>query len=95
LSNNFKLGADAAVAAGPVGRQASAETDATLRAEMLAWSRARGVFAGLSIQGSSFRDDSGENKQLYGTEIDNKAIVTGNVQPPKAAAGLMSALSKF
>jgi lipid-binding SYLF domain-containing protein len=95
LSNNFKVGADAAVAAGPVGRQASAETDATLRAEMLAWSRARGVFAGLSIQGSTFRDDSGENKQLYGKEIDNKAVVTGTVQPPAAAAGLMTALSKF
>ena len=62
---------------------------------MLAWSRARGVFAGLSIQGSSFRDDTGENKELYGREIDNKAIVAGKVTPPAAAAGLMSALSKF
>lgn len=95
LSNNFKVGADAAVAAGPVGREAAAETDATLRAEMLSYSRAKGVFAGLSIQGSSFRDDGGENKELYGKEIDNKAIVTGSVPPPKGAAGLMSALSKL
>jgi lipid-binding SYLF domain-containing protein len=95
LSNNFKVGADAAVAAGPVGREAAAETDATLRAEMLSYSRAKGVFAGLSIQGSSFRDDGGENKELYGKEIDNKTIVTGSVPPPKGAAGLMSALSKF
>jgi len=87
--------ADAAVAAGPVGREAAAETDATLRAEMLSYSRAKGVFAGLSIQGSSFRDDGGENKELYGKEIDNKTIVTGSVPPPKGAAGLMSALSKF
>jgi lipid-binding SYLF domain-containing protein len=95
LSNNFKVGADAAVAAGPIGRQASAETDATMHAEMLAWSRARGVFAGISIEGSSFRDDSGENKALYGKEIDNKAIITGNVSPPKGADGLMKALAKF
>ena len=95
LSNNFKVGADAAVAAGPVGRAATAETDATLTAEMLSYSRAKGVFAGLSLQGSSFRDDSGENKELYGKEIDNKAIVTGSVPPPKGAAGLMSALAKF
>jgi SH3 domain-containing YSC84-like protein 1 len=95
LSNNFKVGADAAVAAGPVGRQATAETDATLTAEMLSWSRSKGVFAGLSIQGSSFRDDGGENKELYGKEIDNKTIVKGTVAPPKGADGLMKALAKF
>ncbi|HET9370380.1 MAG TPA: lipid-binding SYLF domain-containing protein [Vicinamibacterales bacterium] len=95
LSNKFTVGADAAVAAGPVGRQTSAQTDATMMAEMLAWSRARGVFAGISLQGSSFRDDSGENKELYGRDITNKEIVSGKVPVPKGAEGLMKALSKY
>ena len=95
LQNNFKVGADAAVAAGPVGREATAQTDITMRAEMLAWSRARGVFAGISLQGSTLRDDGGENKELYGREIDNREVVTGKVPPPKAADNLMKALSKF
>ena len=95
LSNKFTVGADAAVAAGPVGRETSAQTDATMKAEMLAWSRARGVFAGISLQGSSFRDDSGENKELYGREIQNKEIVSGKVAVPKGAEGLMKALAKY
>jgi lipid-binding SYLF domain-containing protein len=95
LSNNFKVGADAAVAAGPVGRQATAETDITMRAEMLAWSRSRGVFAGLSLEGSTFRDDGGENKELYGREIANREILTGKVAPPKSTEGLLKALAKF
>ena len=95
LTNNFKVGADAAVAAGPVGREATAQTDITMRAEMLAWSRSRGVFAGLSIQGSTLRDDSGENKELYGREIDNREIVTGKIPAPKATENLLKTLSKF
>jgi lipid-binding SYLF domain-containing protein len=95
LQNNFKVGADAAVAAGPVGREATAQTDITMRAEMLAWSRSRGVFAGISLQGSTLRDDSGENKELYGREIDNREVVSGKVAVPKAAEDLMKALAKF
>ena len=95
LTNNFKVGADAAVAAGPVGREATAQTDITMRAEMLAWSRSRGVFAGLSIQGSTLRDDSGENKELYGREIDNREIVTGKIPAPKPTHNLLKVLSKF
>jgi SH3 domain-containing YSC84-like protein 1 len=95
LANNFKVGADAAVAAGPVGREATAQTDITMRAEMLAWSRARGVFAGISLQGSTFRDDGGENKELYGREIDTREIVAGKIPAPKGAAGLLKALEKF
>jgi lipid-binding SYLF domain-containing protein len=95
LTNNFKVGADAAVAAGPVGREATAQTDITMRAEMLAWSRSRGVFAGLSLQGSTLRDDSGENKELYGREIDNKEVITGKIAVPKSAESLMKVLSKF
>jgi lipid-binding SYLF domain-containing protein len=95
LTNNFKVGADAAVAAGPVGREATAQTDITMRAEMLAWSRSRGVFAGISLQGSTLRDDGGENKELYGREIDNREVVTGKISPPKATESLLKALSKF
>jgi lipid-binding SYLF domain-containing protein len=95
LTNNFKVGADAAVAAGPVGREATAQTDVTLRAEMLSWSRARGVFAGISLAGSTFRDDGGENKELYGREIDNREVVTGKIAPSKGAEGLLKALAKF
>jgi SH3 domain-containing YSC84-like protein 1 len=95
LSNQFKLGADAAVAAGPVGREATAQTDATMRAEMLAWSRSRGVFAGIALQGSTLRQDAGENKELYGRDITNREIVTGKVAAPAAAQGFIKALSKY
>jgi lipid-binding SYLF domain-containing protein len=94
LSSRFTVGADASVAAGPVGRSASAQTDATMMAEILAWSRARGVFAGVSLQGSTLRDDDGENRELYGREITNREIVTGSMAPPAAAADLMAALEK-
>ena len=95
LSNEFKVGADAAVAAGPVGREASAETDITMRAEMLAWSRSRGVFAGIALQGSTIRQDKGENKELYGRELTNREIVTGGVAVPAAAQGFIKALGKY
>jgi lipid-binding SYLF domain-containing protein len=95
LSSRFRVGADAAVAAGPVGREASAQTDITMRAEILAWSRSRGVFAGISLQGSTLRVDGGENEELYGREISNKEIVSGAVKSPAAAEGLMEALAKF
>jgi lipid-binding SYLF domain-containing protein len=95
LSSRFRVGADAAVAAGPVGREASAQTDITMRAEILAWSRSRGVFAGISLQGSTLRVDGGENEELYGREISNREIVSGAVKSPAAAEGLMEALAKF
>ena len=95
LSNEFKVGADASVAAGPVGRQASAETDITMRAEMLAYSRSRGVFAGIAIQGSTLRQDSDENEELYGREIPNREIVSGKIAVPAAAKPFIDALSKY
>ncbi len=95
LSSKFTVGADAAVAAGPVGRQASAQTDVTMNAEMLAWSRSRGVFAGISLQGSTLRTDSSENQDLYGKELENKDIVKGNVAAPASAAPFMAALAKY
>src|SRR6201988_1884994 len=75
LSSKVKLGGDATAAAGPVGRTASAETDVTLRAEILSYSRARGLFAGISLAGSTLRADNGANKNLYGKEVSAKAIV--------------------
>jgi lipid-binding SYLF domain-containing protein len=95
LSNKFTLGADASLAAGPVGRQASAQTDATMRAEMLAWSRSRGVFAGIALQGSTLREDDSENEWLYGAKISNREIVTGGKGAPAAAEPLMAALRKY
>jgi len=95
LSSRFTLGADAAVAAGPVGRQASAQTDATMMAEILAWSRSRGVFAGISLQGATLRTDGGENEELYGSELSNREIVTGDYEAPAAAADLMESLARY
>ncbi len=95
MSSKFTLGGDASAAAGPVGRTASAETDATMRAEILTWSRARGVFAGISLQGATLRPDKDAIKGLYGKELENKDIVFGNVEPPAGAAKLLGLLNKF
>jgi lipid-binding SYLF domain-containing protein len=95
LSSKFKLGADASAAAGPVGRTASAETDATLRADILSYSRARGAFAGVSLDGSTLRPDNDANKSLYGKKIEAKEIVLeGAVQPPASASTLLETLDK-
>jgi lipid-binding SYLF domain-containing protein len=93
LASKVKLGADASVAAGPVGRDASADTDATLRAEILSYSRARGLFAGVSLEGSTIRPDNGDNRRVYGREIPAKSIVlSGTVAVPPAAEQLISTL---
>ena len=93
LASKVKLGADASVAAGPVGRDASAETDATLRADILSYSRARGAFAGISLEGSTIRPDHGANKQIYGSEVPARDIVlSGHVPIPPAAAKMISTL---
>ena len=93
LSSKVKLGTDAAVAAGPVGRDTSAETDATLRAEILSYSRSRGLFGGVSLEGSTIRPDDGANKQIYGRKIPAKQIVlSGEVKIPRAAQGFVSIL---
>ena len=95
LGSKFTVGADAAVAAGPLGRQASAQTDATMHAEMLAWSRSRGVFAGISLQGSTLRTDGEENKELYGKEMSAREVVRGTIAAPAVANDLMAALKKY
>ena len=93
LTSKVKLGADASVAAGPVGRTASAETDATLRADILSYSRARGAFAGIALEGSTIRPDDGANRQIYGQKIPARQIVrSGKVAIPPAAQKLISIL---
>ena len=94
-SSKVKLGADASVAAGPVGRAASAETDIVMKAEILSYSRSKGLFAGLSLEGSTMRSDDGGNKSLYGKELSAKEIVReGKVAPPASAQGLLAILRK-
>lgn len=95
LSSKVKLGGDASAAAGPVGRTASAETDVTMRAEILTYSRARGAFAGVSLAGSTLRPDNDANKHLYGKEIPAKDIVLdGAVPVPTSAEALIATLHK-
>jgi SH3 domain-containing YSC84-like protein 1 len=89
------LGADASATAGPVGRNASAETDVVLKAEILSYSRAKGLFAGVSLAGSTLRSDDGGNKALYGKELSAKEIVReGKVPTPAAARRLIAILAK-
>jgi len=95
LQSKFTLGADASVAGGPVGRDSSAETDAQLHAEMLTWSRSRGAFAGLSLQGATLRPDDDWNKEMYGKVMANRDIVMGEVAPPPAASKLLALLNNY
>jgi lipid-binding SYLF domain-containing protein len=93
LASKVKLGADASVAAGPVGRTASAETDATLRADILSYSRSRGAFAGISLEGSTVRPDNGANEQIYEQKLPAREIVlSGHVAIPAAAQIMVSTL---
>jgi SH3 domain-containing YSC84-like protein 1 len=96
LSSKFTLGADASVAAGPVGRTSSANTDLQMHAEILSYSRARGLFAGLALDGATLRPDEGTNEELYGSKITNREIVTGT-KTKKSAAGtnLTVAMNKY
>jgi SH3 domain-containing YSC84-like protein 1 len=95
MSSKVKLGGDASVAAGPVGRTASAETDIVMKAEILSYSRSQGLFAGVSLEGSTMRSDDGGNKALYGKELSAKEIVReGQVAPPASAQALLTLLTK-
>jgi lipid-binding SYLF domain-containing protein len=96
LSTKFTLGGDASVAAGPVGRSTQAETDAALTAEILTWSRQRGLFAGISLSGATLREDSDWNRDLYSKKITNREIIMkGAVEPPQSASELMSELNRY
>jgi SH3 domain-containing YSC84-like protein 1 len=95
LEDKFTLGGDATVAAGPVGRDASAQTDAALHAEMLSYSRSRGLFAGIALEGATLRPDKDANRELYGRAVGNREILTGaDIKAPVAAEKLERALNR-
>ena len=94
LSDKFALGADASVAAGPIGRDAKAQTDAELHAEMLSYSRSRGLFAGVSLTGATLRPDGETNRELYGHDTTNREILTGEFKTPAAAGKFEHALNR-
>lgn len=94
LESKFTLGAEGSVAAGPVGRTATAQTDAQMKAEILSWSRSQGVFAGLALEGATLRQDLDDNAVLYGKKLENRQIVTTRVRTPKSALRLIALLNK-
>lgn len=95
LKDKFSLGGDASVAAGPVGRAGSAETDALMSAKILSYSRSKGLFAGLELKGTTLHQDDKANKDLYGREIDAKDILAGRAKSPAAAKPVISILTKY
>ena len=95
LSSRFTLGGDADVAAGPVGRSTTAQTDATMNAKILSYSRSRGVFAGVALTGATIRQDLDENNEMYGRKWTTKEIVDGKVAPPAAASQLIELLTTY
>jgi lipid-binding SYLF domain-containing protein len=95
LSSKFKLGADASAAAGPVGRDAAADTDIKMRAEVLTYSRARGLFAGIDLSGSSLTQDKDETNLLYGKFVPFSDILDGKVRPTEVSAPFLSAVRKY
>lgn len=95
LQSRFTLGGDMSVAAGPVGRTAEAQTDAQMHAEILSWSRSRGLFAGLSVAGATLRQDEKDNRLIYGKEVTPKQILRGGEKPPASAAKLIETLNKY
>jgi lipid-binding SYLF domain-containing protein len=95
LSGKFTLGAEGSVAAGPVGRTATAQTDAQMHAEILSWSRSQGLFAGLALEGATLRQDLDDNATLYGRPLENREIVTTGVATPKPAEKLIALFNKY
>lgn len=95
LSTKFTVGADATAAAGPLGRQTTAQTDAAMRAEILSWSKSRGVFAGISLQGATLRDDEKANQEMYGKAWANRDIVKSSLAPPAGAQKLLRLISRY
>jgi lipid-binding SYLF domain-containing protein len=94
-TSKFTIGADATAAAGPVGRNATAQTDALMNAEILSWSRSRGVFAGISLDGATLRNDIDENQAMYGQRWTSKQILGSGAKPPDMAAKLLAELNKY
>jgi lipid-binding SYLF domain-containing protein len=94
LSDKFTIGGDATAAAGPIGRDASAQTDAMMKAEMLSYSRSRGLFAGISLEGATLRPDEETNRELYGRDATNREILTGDFKTPAGAEKFKHALNR-
>jgi SH3 domain-containing YSC84-like protein 1 len=95
LESKFTVGAEGSVAAGPLGRTATAQTDAQMHADILSWSRSQGLFAGVALEGATLRQDLDDNATLYGKRLENRAIVTTGLRPPKAAARLIALLNRY
>jgi len=95
MSSKFTLGGDASVAGGPVGREATAQTDAQMHAEILSYSRSRGIFAGISLQGSTLRPHNGANKEIFGREVAYKDILMGKVPAPPGTKVFLGTLAKY
>jgi SH3 domain-containing YSC84-like protein 1 len=94
-TSKFTIGADASAAAGPVGRNAAAQTDAFMHAEILSWSRSKGLFAGISLDGATLRNDLDENQALYGQRWTSKQILGSGAKMPAAASKLIAVLNKY
>ena len=94
-TSKFTIGADATAAAGPVGRSTTAQTDALMNAEILSWSRSRGIFAGISLDGATLRNDIDENQAMYGQRWESKQILGSGAKPPAMADKLLAALDKY
>jgi SH3 domain-containing YSC84-like protein 1 len=94
LSSKFTLGGEASVAAGPVGRTATAQTDLQMHAEILSWSRSQGLFAGIALEGATLREDLDDNAALYGKKLENREILTEPMRTPRAAAKLIAELNR-
>jgi lipid-binding SYLF domain-containing protein len=94
LSDKFTIGGDASAAAGPIGREATAQTDAMMNAEILSYSRSRGLFAGISLEGATLRPDEETNRELYGRDATNREILTGDFKTPAAAGKFEGALNR-
>lgn len=95
LQSKFTLGAEGSVAAGPVGRTATAQTDAQMHADILSWSRSQGLFAGVALEGATLREDLDDNTTIYGARLENRAIVTKARKVPPAAVKLINTLNKY
>jgi lipid-binding SYLF domain-containing protein len=93
--DKFTIGADASAAIGPIGRTVAADTDARLTAEMLTYSRAKGAFAGVSLDGTTITPDHSEDRKLYGRDVSNRAIIRGEIPPPEATKSLVTVLNQY
>jgi lipid-binding SYLF domain-containing protein len=95
MRDKFTIGADASAMAGPIGRSTEARTDAMMRAEILAYSRSRGIFAGISLEGATLRPDNEDNRELYGGDMKQREILESHVKPPAAAEPLYAELNRY